>query len=496
MNKQSLYLVGGALLATTALSTTANAVATLQVSSSGVGGVLTSATTTFVPFSVATQVFPTTTATAAAVTIGGGVATANNEIVIDTSPTFATFDVQLNISSNAAFSTTTPPTVALYVTSTVGTLAAVSASVTGCTVQPSGERISILACNVTNTARSRVDAIGVRGIVFTGAADLRTAGTNVTLSGGTFLQNSSTTIDAITPAVVLTSKSVSSDARVIAGSAISIDNNATNAFTLLVSSGVNTTTVASLGSVFFSSALARGTDLSNVFTTIASVSSALEVKISHAVLSDTSLANITFNSQAKSSPQFSGTTVTFTVASASLQSTPITVTFLGGTSTISEATSPASATVTPTVQTGSLALQAYPAFSGALATLTRGGLSVQLNTVLPSAMKSSYISFIRVVNQSSVASTATITVRNDATNALVGSYTTSSIAAGGTLEINSVGLDAALATGTGVTLLTTAYKVTVTGSFNGYVQNLLYNVSSQTFADASGFRNGSLTIDP
>ncbi len=188
--------------------------------------------------------------------------------------------------------------------------------------------------------------------------------------------------------------------------------------------------------------------------------------------------------------------MSFTVASASLTTSPITITFTGGTAAIAEATAVASATVTPTVQTGSFALQAFPSFSGSLATLTRGGLSVQLNTILPKAMQLSYISFLRIVNTSAAASTATVTVRkDDANSTLVGSFTTASIPAGSTLELNSVSLDNAL-TAAGATPLSTAYKVTVSGSFNGYVQSLLYNVVAQSFADASGFRNGSLTVDP
>ena len=86
-----------------------------------------------------------------------------------------------------------------------------------------------------------------------------------------------------------------------------------------------------------------------------------------------------------------------------------------------------------------------------------------------------------------------MTVTDDATGAAIGSYTTASIAAGGTLTISSSDIETAL------TLTPTAtvnYKVTLAGSFNGYAQHLVFNQVSGVFSDFSSFRNGSLTLDP
>jgi hypothetical protein len=495
MNKQSLYMVGGAaLLASTALSTTdAHAAAPIKSSA----GTVATLPTTLTAAPLATQIFPTTTTAANSVTIQGTV-TATSGILIDVSPTFASFDVKLDIdTTTAAFVNSVVPRVAFYQASSTGTLTTLLSSVTGCAIQPSTDRISILACNPTGASvaanGSRVDAILISGLAYTSAAALRTAGTSITLSGSTFLAGTSSTIDVITPTAVVTSKSVATDVSVQAGSAITIDNNATTPFTLLVSGGTVTTTTAVLGCVHFSAAAAVSTDLNNPFTAAVSIVSTAEVKISHSALGDSALTSITFNQQTKVASQFQGTTATFTVAGVSLTATTILATF-NSTSAISASTGTPSATVTPTAA-GTLQ-QSLAAFSGSLASLSRGGLSVELNTVLPSAMKASYISFLRIANQSSVASTAVITVKNDSTGAAVGSFTTASIPAGATLSVNSVDIDAGL-TAAGATVLTNAsYKVTVTGSFNGYVQNLLFNVANSSFADASGFRNGALTGDP
>lgn len=498
MNKQSLYMVGGAaLLASTALSTTAHAAATIRNIGTGTGAVAN--TTAITPFGLATQVFSATTTTANSVTVGGGALSVNNIILIDTAPTLASFDLKLDISSaTAAFATTPVPTVLFYSQSTNNTLRQIpNASVGGCTVQPSAERLSLLACNPTtiaHTGTTRIDAIGIQGINYTSAAALRTVGTSVTLSGGIFQAGTTSTFDTITPATVITSRTVISDTALQAGTNATIDNNAATPFTLLVSSGVTTTTTAVLGSVHFSNVTGTvGTDLSNTFTGVGSVVSTAEVKITHSVLSDAALTSVSFNGLTRNASNVVSGSVSFTVAGISLTTSSIVATF-NGTTAISNSTGTSSATVTPTA--GGLTVAAVTAFSGSLSTFTRGGLSVELNSVLPSAMQTSYISFLRIQNQSSLASTATITVANTTSGATVGSFVTASIPGGGLLQLSSGDIDTGLSAAGATPLTTDSYKVTVTGNFNGYVQNLLFNVASGVFSDTSGFRNGALTVDP
>lgn len=487
MNKQSLYTVGGAaLLASTALATNSAQAAAPIKALTTVGNVL----STFTPAPLATEVFPTTTTSANAVTIQGSTSFG---IIIDVSPTFVNFDLRLDIdTTTASFNNSVVPTAVFYTQSTTGTLDGL-ASVAGCTVQPSTDHITFLGCNPSGQAStSRVDAIAITGLAFTSAAALRTPGTSISVSGNTYVTNTTSVIDSIASTALVTSKSSVKDFVVQAGTTATIDNNSTTSFAVFVSSGTTTTTSVVLGSIHYSTALAVGTDLANAFVNITSIVSSAEVKVTHSALTDSSLTSITFNGVSRVSSQFQTNTVTFTVPGVSLTATPIVASF-NGTSAISASTGTLSATVTPTAA-GAIVTAVSP-FSGALASLTRGGLSVELNSVLPGALKASYVSYLRIANQSSVASTATLVVKNDTTGAAVGSFTTTSIPAGGTLTVTSTDIDNGL-TAAGATPLGTSYKVTVTGAFNGYVQHLLFNVANSSFADTSGFRNGALTGDP
>jgi len=487
MNKQALYLFGGALLASTAL-TTASQAATIKTNPGSAAADAKPSTTAITAKGIATQVFSGTAATAGAVTISGSSSsTAASDILIDYSSTYNTaFNIQLDV-SGAEFTGT--PTIFHYFQSTSGGSLELVGSVTGCTVQTLSDKILISSCDPQNSGGSvsRVDAIAVRGITFQSAGALVTAGTSVTLSG--IIRNSANTItfETITAAAVVTSKSAIV-ASVDQGTALTIDNTATIAFSKL---GSPAATSAVLGTIQFSGNAAVGTDLSTVILG-SSVASTTEVKITHGVLSDSALTEIRYLTNGavtttKTPGQFGSGTVTFSVAGNSLNGATIVVQF-NGTAGISVATG--SATVTPTAAAPTIA--AVAAFSGSLATLTRGGLSIQLNTLLPTA-SANYSSFVRLVNSSTVSGTATVTVSNDATGVALGTYTTASIAAGGTLTISSTDIETAL----GLTSSASVnYKVTLAGSFNGYAQHLVYNKTSGVFSDFSGFRNGALTIDP
>ena len=476
MNKQSLYLFGGALLASTAL-TTASQAATIKAS---VALGAKPATTAITAKALATEVFSATAATANGVTLG----TTTNSILIDyNSQITSPFNIQIDV-TNAEFTGT--PTVTHYYQSTTGSLET-AGTVTGCNVQTLSDKILISSCDPSGSLTfSRVDAIGISGLLYTTAGALKTAATSVTLSG--LVRNSANTItfENITSAAVITSKSAISGV-VDSASALTVDNTASPAFTKLTGAASS----AVLGTISFSGTAAVGTDLSATFAGSV-VASTSEVKITHGVLSDAALTEIRLvpangTTLTRTPGQFVSGTVSFSVAGASLDGATITVQFTG-TTAISAATG--SATVTPTAIAPLVA--AAGAFSGSLASLARGGLSIQLNTLLPTA-SASYSSFVRLVNSSTVSGTATVTVSNDGTGVALGTYTTATIASGGTLTISSTDIETAL----GLTSSASVnYKVTLAGSFNGYAQHLVYNKTSGVFSDFSGFRNGALTVDP
>jgi len=511
MNKQSLYVFGGTLLASTALSTAGHAA--LIKANPGLGGAV--ATTAITPKALATQLFSATASTAAALDFGS-TTTAVGDVLIDFSlPLTLPFRVEVSI-ANASFTGT--PGVVVYTQDSSGATASLAASsVSGCTVQAQPDKLLILGCDPTGqTASSRADALAITGIRYISAAALATAGQSITLSGIIKDSTATTTFDTITAAATVTSKSAL-DVGVTAGGGVTIDSTVTPAFSKLTAATALTTTTANLGSIKFSATSAVGTDLSFAYLS-ASVASTTEVKVTHGVLLDDAVTQIAFNGSngggstyVRVPSQFVTGTVSFTVAGASLDATSIVVTF-DGSSLIDTTSGTASVTVTPTITTpaGGGPFRVLSSFSGTLAAFSRGGLSVEVNTLQPTAGSGStlYRSYIRIANISPVAGVATITVRDDVTGATIGSFTTaqmtSAITAGllsstgeiranSTLQIGAADIESLV---TGAAATGHPYKVLVTGSFNGYVQNLMWNSVTGLFSDLSGFRNGVLTLDP
>jgi len=507
MNKQSLYVLGGTLLASTALSTAGHAA--LIKANPGLNGVSTSAAITAKP--LATQLFSATAATAAALDFGGSLA---GDILIDFSNAMTVpFRVEVNI-ANASF-TGTPGIVAFVQDSVSGSASLAASSVTGCTVLALADKLFIDSCNPGTGAPvlSRVDAIAITGIRYNTAGALATAGQSITLSGTVKDSNGSTLFENITAAAVVTSKSAI-DASITAGGTVTIDSNVTPGFSKLTTATALTVTTANLGSIKFSATGAVGTDLSFVYLS-ASVASTTEVKVTHGVLLDDAVTKITYTPASGSAldrvpSQFVTGTVSFQVPGASLDSSSIVVTF-DGSSLIDTTSGTASVTVTPTIAAAAGGpLRVISSFSGSLAGFSRGGLSVEINTMQPTAGAGStlYRSYLRIANTSAAPGVATITVRNDVTGATIGSFTTAQmtaaitagllsstgeIRANSTLQLGAADIESLV---TGAAATGQPYKVTVTGSFNGYVQNLMWNSVTGLFSDLSGFRNGVQTVDP
>ncbi len=434
-----------------------------------------------------------------------GTTTSNNAVLIDFTNAMTTeFNVQLDI-TNASFSGTATATP--YSQSTTDSLEAMT-SVTGCTVQVLADKLLINNCNPTASTAPRIDALAISGIVLTAANALSTAGTSVTLSGIVRNSTNTTTYENMTSAAWITSKSAA-DAAIQTGGAIVVDNTATGPFTLVGLTGANATTAATLGTVHFSATSAVGTDLSVVFGQ-GDIGSNVEVKVTHGILSQSALTSISLTQATSASltqGQFVSGTASFTVGSVSLNGAAITVQF-NGTTPITSTTGTASATVTPNAE--GLLLSAVGAFTGNVAAFTRGGLSIELNTLQPTAELGStlYQSFVRLTNTSSDAGIATITVKDDVTGTTLGSFTTAALTdaisagklgaggtvpAGATFQFGSADIEANVPT---AAASKHPYKVIVSGAFNGYAQHVMWNSVAGSFYDLSGFRNGALTVDP
>jgi len=449
MNKQSLYVFGGALLASTALTTAGHAAIIQQTT--GIGA--TPSTNAITAKAVATELFSATAVTANALAINTGSRTQNGNILIDFAANLSTgFNIQLNV-TGAGFTGTVDTVV--YAQTTSGALRA-SISVTGCSTQVLPDKILITGCTPQGTSTaSRADSIAITGVQFYQAAALATAGNSIKLDGLVMNAAGTVTFEVITQATYITSKS-GVETAIQTGSTVTIDNNATPAFSTFASP-VGAT--ATLGTIHFSITSAYGGDLSNQFLTNASLFSTAEVKVTHSALNDPALLSISNAGASKTLGDFVSGTVSFRTTAANLDSSTVSLTF-NGTSAILASTGTTSVNVTPT--TSSAAPRAITAVSGLLAALSRGGLSVEVNTMQPTAGLGStlYRSYLRIANNSALDGIATITVKNDSTGALIGSFTTT-VTAGGTRQIGSDTIEANISTAAATGAM---YKVTVSGS--------------------------------
>jgi len=478
MNKQTYALLGGVLLASTALTSTGFA-ATIRNGTAIATGALTTAALTALPLS--TQVFSATASTAAALSIGGAATTTTAGVLIDFSANLTSaFNVELNV-SNASLTGATP-TVLAYTQSTSGT--ASSTTTAGCGVQLLGDKLLITNCTpVSANGTSGITAVLVTGLTYNGAGALATAGQSITLSGTVKNSSNTTLFENITAASFITSKA-SVDASVATASTVSLTSTGTVPFSNFT--GAQSATSAIVASIKFSGTNALAADLA---TTISDGgTSTSEVKLVYSLFSDPAFASVTYAGAARSntSTQVTGGAVSFQLAGPALTAGNDIVVAVNGTVGASATSGTATVTVTPTASATSVS--ALAPFSGTLASISRTGLNTQVNTVLQSALSAGYRSFVRIANTSSVAGTATIIVRNDTSGAIIGTFTTASIAGGATLQLTATDIEAgvAAAAATGQ-----PYKLNVSGTFAGYVQHLLFNVGAGAFTDASSFRAGA-----
>ena len=499
MNKQSLYLMGGALLASTALTSISQG-ATLK-SYSGAA-----ATTALAARPLATEVFGSTAAADAALVIGssaaaangtGAPSTANNSLLVAfTFPVVINpFRVDLDITSGNATFAGANPIVIGYDLDTSNTVAG-GATLSGCTVQPTSTKIIISGCATTGNAAS-VDAIGIIGLSFSGAAGLAVAGTSIEL-GGSLKDSAGSIIDTITPAAFITSRSAVKTASIVAATTgLTISATVTPAYT-----GNSTSSAVDLGTINYSTSNAMAADLSHVMFA-SSLVSTTEVKITHGVLSDDAFASLNVAGTSFLSSVVVSGSVTFSIEASSLNNAVVSVRF-NGTKVVDTTSGTATAVVTNTAEAPTFSAVSI---SGNLAHISTGGLSTSFNSVLPSAMGSQYQAFIRVTNSSGIAGTATFNVYNDVTGVKVGSTVVSSaltaaialgrlgaggvVPAGSTFMISVPELEAAIGGS-----VNTGYRVDVTTMFTGYGQSVVWNSASGVLTDQSGFRNGSVTVAP
>jgi hypothetical protein len=496
MNKYNLHLAGGALLATTALvsgSVAVQAAATLKST--------VQAATLFnalVAAPLATQVFSATAATASGATIGP------QSVTVDSTATIFEKSVIILSVAGAEFSNTPVPTVSLWEQSNGGATITGTGTASAATVTVFADRIRISDI----TART-YSAVEVSGFSYRNAQALATAGTSIALSGTIFNAAETATLESITSANAVTSKSFST-VEVTPGSAITISNTAAPQFAAINQAAGGAGTVgpaaatanvlsALLSRVVLSSVLAVGTNLTTTLSAGTSVST-MEIKLTHNVLTDPAVKSVSLDSSAggvitnvTSADKFSAGSVTFSPAGATYATSGpmIMVVQFNGTTPISNW---AAGTVATTHTAGTGTLVALAGGSGTAVGLNRGGLSTQLNFVQPSS--NPFQSFIRVTNTGAQSGSVTVALRSSSSGAALGGsnvFTSAPIASGGTIQIAVSDIENAL----GVTpVLGSPYDATIAGPISGYVQHIGFKADSGVVTDLSAFRNGVTNVSP
>ncbi|MEQ9112557.1 MAG: hypothetical protein RIF37_13760 [Rhodospirillaceae bacterium] len=471
MKRQTL-LIGSALLATTALSTTSYA-ATIKTNAAA-GAVLGA----FNIPKVAAQIFGG--ATPATITVG------DQQLAVDFEAPgglTATFDLQLDL-VGADYNAYTQ-SLGVFRETAGGTLEA--ASFSGCNIQLLTERIIVDTCAASSSS-TRIDALVFSGITYDEANGLATAGANVSISGLVVGTTSRTTFETIASTNVVTSVNGISGS-VTAGTTLNISNTATpTAFSKLTGAA----TTGSLGqySTTINPSVVNGSLAAIAAANVSTISSAVELTVTHGVLTDAATTKLQVSEIAVGTvASFTPTTTAGSVASFNitadanlLGSFDVEVQFNGSTA-ISEW---AAGTIAIAFTSGTATETAAPGASGATAALSRSGFTTELNTVQSTFGDGGTLfqSFVRITNNGSVPGTATILVKNDNTGATIGTYTTESIEAKSSLQISMQQIEAVV----GAPTSNIQYRLEFSGAIDGYVQHVMFNSVDNYFTELSGAR--------
>ncbi len=499
MNKSQLYTLSGALLASTALIGTANAA---TVGRTGANIATTGAIST-TALKIANTLFSTTTATADALNFNGD---ATSPIALSFTNQFSA-STRFNATINIAGAQFNNPSlqVAVLGRHTGGTFVGTVNGACG-SVTPLVDKILLSTCQLSNAAGlsatlGNTAAIGafagglqLSGVIFKGGSALATAGNSISLSG-TLNDNGNPTIllENITSGAVVTSTAPITT--IVTAGATAVTNAATTpaAFKSLSTPNSGQLSV-NLATVVITGSGALGTDLTTAITPDGGAgqgaATTVTITVTSAALSDDATVSATRANGVLTTTltpaAFSTGTATFSLTAANqfdvaANTQTINVQF-DGTHAINAA---AAGTVSVAYGQNTAAghVQAPAAASGATAVINSGGFQAEFNTAQASG--TDYQSFLRIHNNGSQAGTVTITVLNDATGANMGSYTTSSIAVGQTLQVGMATIEA----GAGITSPSGQYTLQVSGPILGYAQHVLFNATTGQFSNLSAFRN-------
>ena len=473
MKRQTL-LSGSALLATTALSTAAVAGAFVPLVAAG--GIV---ATKMTAIGLSAQVFGGTAPET--LTLGG--AASGGQVALDfTNALTTTYDVTVT-PTGANFVSAATVSVASYKKDTGGSLV-IDPSLAGCTVQVLTDRVLIEDCAPGNVGGPS-NVLLISGLQFNEANGLATAGSSISLSAVVAAANGGTTFETVASTAIITSKD-SVESTITAGTTGQLINTSVPPFATFAAAA----TTLSLGNVKNSSSAAVGTDLAtNLAAVPSAITNTVELTVTHGVLTDAATTMLVAGATTVVASNFNSNVASFTfVGATTITSYDVSVTFNGSTAVNNWA----AGTVDMVFTKGTAIATAIANTSGSLAAIARSGMSTTINTANSSvAGGTAFQSLVRITNNGTVAGAATVVVRNDATGAILGTFTTGDISANGTLQISMPTIEGA----TGITPAG-QYNLAISGPFTGYAQHVMFNSTAGTFVDLSGFRKGAGTNAP
>lgn len=514
MNKTQFITLGGALLASTALSSAASAGTIGKFADDGAGG---GGAFTTTAVSISNAVFSTTASTANSVVIGSS---SNRKFGMRYSNTYlggTRFSTEFTLSGarfvqasllvdHVAFKFAT------QASGTAGGADALASATAGtedyCVTQTALVELFVVDdCRTTAVGGSfstGISAIYFTGVTFNNASGLATVGSSVTMTGRVFNPASPTQVyESSSTGTILTSAAPMSIV-VTAGDTVTASATATPvAFAYLTAAqaqetgilSVRLATVTITANGVFQNDLTTASDASNLTTTSVTVSS---TALSGASVSGVSVYAGANGFTTATAANFNGGSITFVLNNTDFiaaDSFHVTVSF-SGTAAIPAAVA---GTVSGTADAG----EQNVAVSGATAAINQGGFRAEVNTFNAST-NGPFSSYLRIHNNGVIAGTVTVTLKNDdhTSGATLGSsFTTAEIQPGGTMQLSAAEMEDSAANaklpsgGADVPAAERvgSYTINVSGPIIGYVQHILFD--GDVVADLSSFRNDGQTAD-
>ena len=501
MNRQTFFTFGGALLATTALTSGAMA---------GTVGTISDTSFTAGAIKVANTVFSTTATTADAITVGS----ASVGFGIQFCPTCsmsagAIFAITGTVAGGTAVAAGLQAATHLLIRSGTATGLEITTGTAYCTGSlVIAQNIYVSGCAVTASSTQSVGGILFSGLSFTTANVLAGVGASITLSGNVVTTTpAGLTVDTFSGALITSAAPLTATITAAANGTLSALSTP-NAFIYLQSAaGTYGTTVytMALASVVITAANSVFTNDLTTALTLATIASSVSVTVTSGVLTN-ALAEVHITDNVGGgaitvvNPSIAGfgasSTLTFSINTTAFSQFTVAVVFDGTTQIPASLTA---GTVTLKIGTkGGTFPQANAAVpNGTTATLNRSGFAGEVNSLYSTAISKlttpAYNSYIRIHNNGSLAGAATVTVYHDADGTQIGSpFVTSTIAPGATLTLSASQLESSVGVTTSQIEL---YTVKVSGPFLGYMQHVVYNPTSGQINDLSSFRNAGNTIN-